>query len=282
MAFEGQGQGWVESFYWQSVDGDLNAAEYIITPIAQARARLLANTYILSVVRNSQVIGTDGKKVLRVTDLFEPRLPGVSSWAPATPNMCCLLSWQNATNTSSKKQYMRGIPAGLGDLGKAVDIGYASWVSNFNNWRSKLIALPAGWLASAATQNAVISSYTVDPVTAQVTFALQTPGFNPWPVAFGLPTRVYVKLPGKNPMDGPLAVIPTSATSCFTVGSHPAAPLPTGQIGSMSIRSPSFVSLATLNSQGATGQIHPQRIISHKTGRPTYASRGRASKKVLW
>lgn len=282
IAFEGQGQGWVESFYWSSVDGDLFAAENIVTPIAQARAKLLADTYVLTVVRNSQVLTDTNTKILRVTDIFEPRLPGVAAWMPAAPSYACLMTWQNATNTKSKKQYMRGIPSQLGDMGKKVDVNWGAWQTNLNSWRSKLIALPAGWLTTAATQNAVILSYTVNPDTAQVTFALQTPGFNPWPVMFGLPTRVYVKLPGKNPMDGALTVIPSSATACTTVSAHPAAPLPTGQIGSMSLRSPSFVNLGTLNSQGNPGQIHPQRIVTHKTGRPTYASRGRASKKVLW
>ncbi len=281
-AFEGQGQGWTEQFFWQSADGDLFAAEQIITPIAQKRARLLANGYVLAVVRNSQVTNNAGAKVLRVTDLFEPRLPGVASWPPATPNLCLLCKWQNPTNTASKNQYMRGIPAGLGDSGKAPDVGYASWLSNFNAWRSALIALPAGWRAQAATANAVITTYEVDDITAQVTFTLQAPGFTAWPVSFGLPTAVYVKLPGKNPLDGRLTVVPTSATSCFTVSSHPAAPLPTGQIGTMTLKSPSFVTMGGVNSQGNTGQIHPQRIISHKTGRPTYASRGRAAKKVLW
>ena len=282
MAFEGQGQGWTEQFFWQSADGDLFAAESIITPVAQARAKLLANTYVLTVVRNGQVLNNANQKVLRVTDLFEPRLPGVASWMPSTPNLCLLVKWQTGTNTGSKNQFMRGIPAGLGDAGKAPDLSFGNFVSSFNSWRTKLIALPAGWVGTTVASSLVITTYEVDAITAQVTFTLSVPGGFAWPVPFGTPTRVYVKLPGKNPLDGPLTVIPTSTTSCFTPTSHPAAPLPTGQIGTMQLRVPSFISMAPVGPQGNPGQIHPQRIITHKTGRPTFASRGRAPVKVKW
>lgn len=292
MAFSGQTQGWSESFYWSSPDGNLATAETLVTPLIQKRSRLLASGYQIDLARNVVVLnGTT--KVLRQSDLFGNGgavvWPGVGTWAPATPNLALLCYWQNATNQFNKRQYMRGIPAGLGDLGKIPDLNsptalsfgsnFAAWTSacaNFNNGAG------IGWLASAVAQTAVIDSYTVDPVTAQVTFALATPGFAPWPVATGNPTRVYCKLPGKNPLDGPLVVIPTSATSCFTPGSHPAAPLPTGQLGIMTLRTGSLVTLAPAVPGGPSGSIAALRIISHKTGRPTYASRGRASKKVLW
>lgn len=282
IAFEGQGQGWSESFAWSSVDGNLFNAQAIVTPILQARALLLADGYTLTVARNSQVQAAGGAKILRVTDIMEPRLPGVGTWPPATPNEALMVYWQNPTNTVVKKQYMRGIPAGLGGNGKQPLISYKNWTTNWNSWVGKMLALPAGWFTTAVTQSLVITTYTVDPDTAQVTFTLSVPGGFTWPVPNGVPIAVYVKLPGKNPLDGRLTVIPTSATSCFTPQSHPAAPLPMGQIGTMQLRAPTFVPVSGSGQGAPQGQIDPQRIVTHKTGRPLFASRGRAPKKVLW
>lgn len=285
FAFSGQQQGWSETFYWASNDGNLFNAEALVTPLAQKRAKLLASTYSLDVVRNVVIVDNTGAKVLRQSDLFEPRLAGVQAWAPATPNLAMLCAWQTADNKQQKKQYLRGIPAGLGDLGKIPDLntaGAPSFASNFDAWRAAVIAFGAGWLVGVVSKTGVIQTYAVDPDTAQVTFTLSTPGIVPWPVSFGAPTRVYVSLPGKSPLDGPLVVVPTSATSCFTSRAHPAPPFPAGQIGLMKLRTPTLATLLPLNGQGNPGQIHPQRIISHKTGRPTYASRGRAPARIVW
>lgn len=282
FAFEGQGQGWSEAFYWSSATDDLSQAETLVTPLATARAQLLANTYVLTVGRNAVVRNNAGQPVLRQTDLFEPRLPGVASWAPNAPGVALMALWQTFNNLQSKKQYMRGIPAGIGDSGKAPDFTFGTFRTKWNSWVQAMQNFQAGWQATAVTSSATIIGYTVDDVTAQVTFTLSAPGFATWPVAFGLPTRVYCKLPGKSPLDGPLVVIPVSATACFTPGSHPVAPLPTGQIGVMQLRTPSLVTLAPGVPQGPPGIIHPQRIVTHKTGRPIYASRGRARTKVKW
>ena len=139
----------------------------------------------------------------------------------------------------------------------------------------------AGWQATAVTSSATIIGYTVDDVTAQVTFTLQAPGFATWPVPFGLPTRVYCKLPGKSPLDGPLVVIPVSATVCFTPGTPGGAPAHRADRRHAAAH-PSLVTLAPGVPQGPPGIIHPQRIVTHKTGRPIYASRGRARTKVKW
>lgn len=282
LAFEGQGQGWTEEFWWQQTDSNLLAAQATTAPILAARAGLLASSYILAVARNSVVLDNAGAKVLRVTDIQEPRLPGNPIWNPATPNLALMAYWQNPTNTASKKQYMRGIPEGVGQNGKQPFMGFKNFQSAWINWTSKMLALPAGWLVNTVTTNLVITTYTVDADTAQVTFTLSVPGGFSWPVEVGTPIAVYVRLPGKNPLDGRLVVIPTSPTTCFTPGSHPTAPLPTGQIGTMKIKTPAFVPVSAAGQNGAQGQIDPQRIVSHKTGRPTFASRGRASKKVLW
>lgn len=283
VTFEGQGQGWSEIFYWLSTDGNLLNAQAIITPILQARAKLLANSYVLTVARNSQVLNNANQKVLRVTDLMEPRYPGTAAWNPATPNLALMCYWQNPTNTASKKQYMRGIPEMLGQNGKAPFTGWGNWQSYWNQWTSKMLSLPAGWLSQQVTQNLVITNYVVDPVTAQVTFTLSLPTGFTWPVTPGNPIAVYVKLPGKNPLDGRLVVIVSDTpTIVFTPGSHPTAPLPTGQIGTMQLKSPVFVPVSGSGQGAVLGQIDPQRIVSHKTGRPIYASRGRAPVKAKW
>lgn len=285
FSFNGQAQGWSESFYVSSPDGNLTTVAALVDPLAQKRAKLLASGYVLQVVRVSNVIDASGNKILRQGTLAEPNYPGVGAWQPATPNLALLCEWSNANDTRLKKQYMRGIPAGLGDTGKVPDFttpGAPAWSSNWNAWTSAMVNYPAGWLATAVTSQATITAYTLDDVTGQVTFTLAAPGFTGWTGPYGYEARVRVKLPGKNPLDGTITVIPTSATSAFTPKAHPAAPLPTGQVGIMSLFAPNLVTLGPLTTGGPTGSIDPQRIISHKTGRPTYASRGRRPAVVLW
>lgn len=283
--FYGYGQGWSESFYWLSTDGNLQSAETLVTPLMQKRAACLASGYILQVFRNEQVQNPVGTKVLRVSDLAEPGYTGNPAWGAATPNLALLLSWQNQGNTQQKKQYFRGLPGQIGDLGKVADFGnpaIAGFYTALAAWASSMQNFAAGWLVQSVTSTLTITAYTVDPVTAQVYFTVTVPGGFVWPVAFGAPTRVYVSIPGKSPLDGPLTVIPQTLTTCFTPGSHPTAPLPTGQIGQMKLKAPSLVTLTPVQQGVANGGIFPQRIISHKTGRPSYASRGRRAAVTKW
>ena len=226
VTFEGQGQGWSETFYWNSTDGNLASAETLVTPLIQKRSRLLANTYVLTVVRNSVVIDNAGAKVLRQTDLIEPRLPGVASWPPSTPNLALLCVWQTADNKLSKKQYMRGIPAGIGDMGKAYDPNYASFGTSFAAWVSAMQSFGAGWLATSVAKSR--NDYRVRSGRRDRTGHVHVGGSRYRPVAGAvrLAERDLRELPGKSPLDGALVVIPVSATSCFTPGSHPAALCP--------------------------------------------------------
>lgn len=285
-SFTGQAQGWSESYYVSSPDGNLTTVAALVDSLAQKRAQLLASTYTLQIVRCSVVLDAGGNKVLRQGTLAEPNYTGSQGWAPATPNMALLTEWSNANDSLLKKQYIRGIPALLGNLGKAPDFnppnGPANWTSLWNAWTSAMVAYPAGWLTTAQTAQASIIAYEVNAVTGQVEFTLGGTGFAAWTGPFPFITRVYVKLPGKNPLDGAMSVWVTSATSCFTPQARPAAPLPTGQVGIMSLRAPTLTTLGPLVTGGPVGSIDPQRIISHKTGRPIYASRGRRPVVVRW
>jgi hypothetical protein len=285
FSFYGQAQGWSETFAIQSPDGNLTVASAAVLPLAQKRAKLLANGYVLQIVRCSVVIDNDGHKVLRQGTLAEPNYTGIAAWAPATPNLALLTEWSNGADTFTKKQYLRGIPAGLGDQGKIPDFATSSaaaWASNWNAWTSAMVNFPCGWIGTTVSASAVINAYVVDADTAQVTFTLAGAGIPALATLQGYQQPVYVKLPGKNPLDGRLAVVGVTATSCFTVNAHPAPPLPAGQLGIMTTRGPGFISLAPAVQGSPAGSIDPQRIISHKTGRPTYASRGRKSATVRW
>lgn len=283
FSFAGIEQGWSEDFYWSSTTSNLNTAEELVTPLAQKRAKLLSKDFMLTVVRNAVVINETNQRVKRITDLFEPRLPGVQAWASSSPNLALMVVWQNVDNTKSKKQYHRGIPAGIGDLGKQPDGSFGVWLSNFNSWRAAMITFNAGWLYTgvAGGDTAVINSYAIDADTGVVTFTLAGPGLT-FPNGVGFKQRVYVSLPGKTPLDGPLVIVPANATTVTTaepIGVHPFIP---GQLGIMQIRTPNLVTLAPGGVQAPTGQIHPQRIVTHKTGRPSYASRGRAPVRAKW
>lgn len=283
MNFAGHEQGWSETFYWSQATTNLETAEQTMLPIAQKRAKCLADGYKLTIVRNAVVVNDTNQRVKRRTDILEPRYPGVSTWAPATPNLSLLLTWQTSDNTRNKAMYMRGIPAGLGDVGKQPNMGFSTFSTNFNAWRAAMIALPAGWLVTEATapNTAVIESYAVSADTGIVTFTLKAPGIT-FPGGQGFKQRVWVSLPGKSPLDGYIVVIPgvgLQVTTAEPIGVHPFEP---GQFGIMQLRTSSLITLGSVGGEGPRGQIHPQRIITHKTGRPSYASRGRAPARPKW
>lgn len=282
FAFAGLEQGWSESFYWQQSTDNLATAETTVTPIAQKRARLLAADYTLTIGRNTVVEEVGVGKVLRRSDIFEPRLRGVTAWTePAQPNEALMCLWQTGDNTKSKIQYMRGLPSGVTDTGKTPVLGFGTFLSNFNAWRESLVFIAAGWLTTAPTQTRTIETYTTVQQSGIVSFVFGAPGFV-WPVLPGQRTRIYIKLPGKSPLDGPLIVVPSDATHAMTANPIGVAPQIPGQIGSASIRGSSLVTLAPAAPGSPAGMIHPQRMVTHKTGRPSYASRGRAPVKIVW
>lgn len=281
LCFAGLEQGWTESFYWTAPTDDLDAAETLVTPVVQKRAALLAKDYTLTIFRNTIVVGLLGVTQKRLSDIAEPRTRGVQTWSSAQPNEALMCVWQTANNKYQKKQYLRGVPAGITDNGKVANFGLTGWSSAFNAWREGMALFGAGWLRQEVTALAPITSFTCDPVTARVAFILNG-GFNPWPLGLNTRQRVYVAVPGRSPLDGPLIVYPTDATHCFTPNPHPTSIPTTGQFGTMSVKGPVLTTLAALTSGGPRGIIHPQRMVTHKTGRPSYASRGRVAGKVVW
>lgn len=283
FSFAGLEQGWSEDFYWSQSTTDLEAAEVTMIPIAQKRAKLLADQYMLTVVRNAVVVSDNGSRVKRRTDIFEPRIRGNSQWKPSSPNLALLLRWRNFDSTMSKISYMRGIPADLGENGKQPNFSFSNFLTHFDAWRSAMVGLPAGWLYTTATDanTKVIESYDMNETSGIVTFTLKAPGYT-WPNGIGFKQRVYVSLPGKSPLDGEIIVVPADATHCTTAEPIGVKPFEPGQLGIMQIRTQSLVTIGSTGGEGRRGYIDADRIGTHKTGRPSYASRGRAPARPRW
>jgi len=96
------------------------------------------------------------------------------------------------------------------------------------------------------------------------------------PDEYVLPNRetatIFANAVGGNPGPAP------GAHGTLTVNT-PGAGLFTWPVGIGS------VTVQTIGAGGGgapAGQIHPQRVVSRKTGRPTYASRGRAPAQRHW
>lgn len=278
LCFEGQGQGWAESYYFQQSNNDLTLAVATVSDLTTKRAALLADTYVLTTSRLSVIENPTGVKIKRQSRLLEPRINGVASWKPAEPNVAVLCRWETGNSLYNKAMYMRGVPAGIVDEGKRVNITFGGWLSRFNAWRSAMIAANMGWMQLQESGSALITGYTTDADTGIVSFTLGGAGLT-WPVPFGVQTPVYISLPGKNPMDGRMMVIPSTATACITA--KPFGVQPFIGIGRMVQKTVAFISAGSVPGPTA-GQIHPQRMVTHKTGRPTYASRGRRSAPSHW
>lgn len=274
--FSGFEQGWSESFALQRDARTLRPVSDACKDAYEKRARLLANGYQLVGQRVALVLDQANGPIRRVADLSEARQVGVAAWAPATPNLCLLNEWQTGDADHTKAQYMRGLPAGLGDLGKAVNKDYASWLTNWNAWTAAMIALRAGWIGSVVATGWTLTTWATNPNTGITTFTV--PVDDPvWPVDIGYPMRVSIKIPGASSLDGVHVVVPSSATTVYTAKPLPAAPHVTGQVGVMQYRAPAFYTLRSPDSQLPDGSINYKRIISRDTGRPSIAGRGRRS-----
>lgn len=278
--FSGNSQGWSETFYYNATTDDLDVALALVTPIASKRALLLATGYTLNDIRVGVYLSVDGTYKKRQVRLSEVGLSGIPTWPAAAPQYTCMCQFFNYNNTALKKLYMRGIPAGLGDLGRVPDqANVPGWKTNWNQWTAAMIALPAGWLGSTLSlQNAIIN-YVADAVTGIVTITCA--GAVTWPLGLNVPQTVYIKLPNKSPLDGNVVVIPSSATECKTAKPYGVAPF--SLVGNLYTRVKGIVTVGSVTGpQGKTGSIFPQRIISHKVGKPSYASRGRARATTRW
>lgn len=280
--FQGLGQGWAESLYYQALNEDLSQALDFVDPISTARAGVLAAGYSIQEVRVALVQDGTGVPTKRIVRLSEVSKVGVTTWAPAAPNLRCMLQWLTSDNKHSKKLFLGGIPAGLGDNGKVPDQDYATWRTRFNSLVAKWQNAGMGWFGTSVAQTAVVNTWVQDAPTGRWVFTLQTPGMT-WPVGPGFPTSVKIALPGKTPLDGNQVVVVSTATSCFTKDPIGAAPQSTGQIGTMQRLGRVLYTLApAVPNQQPPGSVFAQRIVTHKTGRPTYASRGRLSARPRW
>jgi hypothetical protein len=279
--FAGYEQGWQESFIWSQQVEDLNVAEQTIIPLVVKRAKLLAKGYTLVAVKNQIVRNAANAKVLRVADVAEPRLDGNVNWPAAAPNYTLMLQLSTANNLKRAKHYLGGIPAAIGDLGKKPNLNALSFLSQFNAWRIQWQLLNPGWFTSSTAQTAIITNYAQDAATGVVTFTLETPGFT-WPVGIGKRYTVHVSMPGVNAVDGNVLVVVKNSTSCYTTKPFAVPPFPTGQVGVMTINQLAPVYLGDGGGQQNLGFIDPQRITTHKRGRPTYASRGRSKGRQGW
>lgn len=279
QTFAGQEQGWGEAYFYQMPTNNVNDAMAYVIPLTIKRAALLADTYRLVGIRVSVYQQVGGVFIKRQAQYIEPRLNGNPNWKPAQPNVALLCKWQSGNGNFSKNMFMRGVPAGLGDAGKSPNLAFSGWLSQYNSWRSSAIALQMGWYQLATTASRQITGYTMDEATGYVTFTINA-GMT-WSVEPGYTQPVYISLPNKTPLDGrQIVIVPAD-------GIHPmtAKPIGTGPFvgaGRMEIKTTSFVSLAPDGNQGATGAIHPQRMVTHKTGNPTVATRGKVSAAARW
>lgn len=271
--FSGFEQGWSEAFALQRDAANLAAVSNACADAYVKRSRLLAHGYQLVGQRVALVLDNANAKVRRVSDLSEARQSGVASWPAATPNLALLAEWQTADAGRTKAQYIRGIPVGIMNDGKAYNPSYASWLTNWNAWTSAMVALRAGWLGSVPALNWTLTNWATNATTGITTFTV--PAEEPlWPTATGFPFRVTIKIPGASSLDGVHVVVPATDTTVYTSRPLPAAPHVVGQVGVMTYRAPAFYTLNAVDAQ-ATGTINPKRIISRDTGRPTIAGRGR-------
>lgn len=279
--FSGYKQGWSETYYFTAPAGDPGSAMNLVVPLSQKRAALLGPSYELNTIRVGMYLDAGGVRVKRYTRLSEPNLKGNQKWFDAPPAVTLMADCYAAPPTTKhKKIYLRGLPSGIDDGGTAVDMTYSTFLSAWNGWVAAMQALPAGWLYGTDSALVMITNYVQDPVSGIVTFTFGGAGFPVWPNGIGNPNRIYIQFPGKSPLDGEKIVIPSSATTAVT--KNPIGVAPFSLQGTCYTRSYTLIDLGVQAGGQLLGTIQPTRMVSHKVGKVSYASRGRSRTKVLW
>ena len=281
-SFAGHRYGWTETHWREESSSNLDDV-YANTelPFAQARAAMLAAGYTLATVRIQIVRSNEGVTIRRRGRLFEPNLPGNSTWAPAPPKEAVLMQWNSAALDYRRLTYVAGNPSNLNELGNTVVL-WPPWLSAFNLWRGLAVTSNYGWLHQAIAAETSITNYVSDESTGEVIMTLADSD-----TIFGLGTSlgrtqvVDVQFGGseRHPLDGRQVVVKTTqpvppATTGDCGLKRRIVPRPFDLPGTMRRYSLALVGVGLAG--GETGSVHPQRMVTRKKGRVPYASRGRS------
>jgi hypothetical protein len=276
FSFAGEKQGWSESYVYPLDNSTPKAiGDAVITPIALARANLLAKNYVLDAFRVAKIRLSAGTPVKRNVKLFAVDLaPALQTLANQgdQPRDCVMIQAGGTDGQGTKFVFMRGIPDAItGDGGAFVPAGAGGWGARFSTWAALQAQAHAGWLEDAAIGDPfVVTGYVQNPgFTVTLTFA-GTPF-----LALPAGTIISVRLSGINgrsKINGLRKLQVLTNSTATTVKAIAVGDYAFGGVAQRYNLTKPFQEAQ----DWAASQIR-----THDTGRPSYATRGRRAAQPL-
>lgn len=273
LIFEGLGNGFTESYFWQASNNDLQfALEYLRANVVAKRQPLLGAQHYIKAWRVSVEYNEQGQPVRRDSRLQRTYLPGTAGQPSAQRDISLQVLFNNWDSSKRKLLFMGGVWKAINPEADAYNPNAAGWGTQFNAWKASLILNNFGWVGTTSIQQRLITSYTrVDGLVTGFTFG--GTGFA-WPAGYD---TVAIRVSGvntKSVVNGVQLVRPGTANTATLVKPIAAGPflLP----GTATLNTRGFIGLAAPPGSQQTGTVEGQVIMTRERGRPLLASRGRA------
>lgn len=268
LAMTRDSQGWTESYYLNVVDTLRPQAVHDtwVTPLLGLRQQMMGTGSFIDYSRVSTV------GVPFSAQAFTENLPGSYGVSATTPDVALLVRSLPAVGGPPKNLYLRGNPYTIITAG--IFSPPALWTKFFGQYTNQLLTGQGGavwgWMGTveATKVKCPLTGYTQNAgFQVLLTFG-PTPAQTQLFTGVPINSKVQVRLSGintKSELNGVQVVTVTGPSTCTTVGQFGVIPWTHGGFGLYEVKS--FVTY---------GNINPEKIVSHKTGRPLFLARGRA------
>lgn len=264
IVYTGPGRGWTESYYQNRVDNNLVLASNQLREVCNSRVKLLGDGYRIQGWRVSFITNDAGERIRGGSyPIQEEIFPPGNNPDGDFSDTSILIEWKNLDATRLKNTYMRGV-WDVEVIGEGAKAKGALYLQYFNDFKAKILQYQYGWYGRVPNTAQVGVLGYLSSATDVVTITMKANIFDAGTI--GKPVLVnFTGINTKSRINGQQVVIPTSTTACELKKPLAVGPYVNG--GFARVLGYEFVPISEGNMA---------RVVSRKTGRPLFASRGRA------
>lgn len=255
--------GWSEKYYKEVSSTRLNDHFAACVELHMKRMKLCGGQTATQYLRLS-VEGVRGDSFLWGWPAGS--MPGTLTETSEDPNTCLLVQCRDSTTQFRKLIFLRGIWDSIvadGGLYKPTPL----WNELLNAWTGELRRGGWGWLATTQKRRGLVQTYTQLP-NGLVRFTMTADFWQPGEIGVSVAARAS-KINDRSNLNGPIVLVPESATTAVTLRRTAALPFLFGGV----IEVPSKT-LKTIDS------LSINRVGRHDTGRPILQPRGRSKNRI--
>lgn len=269
LAFQNLEQGWTESYILNNPTPGTPALWNTLygTPLALVRAALLSVDCTQTYIRIA-VVG-----VPFAVQTFKGVGPGTYAAGQSVPNLAILLRCPPILAGPQKAIYLHGFPGSQVNQGVyAPTFDFSAAIGAFTRFLTSAVGNSGwGWIGvnGSTKVKAPLETYTITP-GYQVLMTFNPVPLTQQPIFQGVPvgTKIRLRLSGintKSELNGVQVCLVNSANTALTVYQFGVLPYSHGGFG---VYEPTtFIQFGGLNDE---------KVVTHKTGKPLFLSRGRA------